>query len=67
MYEEAVTLRMSMNFWKGLGELSLEVTADGLGGEKTVKRRQDPLYHRKKYMRDLLYEKPTKSGLHATA
>ena len=48
-------------------DLSLEVTADGLGGEKTVEsgdRRQDPRYERKTYRRDLLYERSRNSSWH---
>jgi len=46
-------------------DISLEVTADGLGGgEDCGDRRQDPRYDRKTYRRDLLYERPKNSSWH---
>jgi len=55
-----------MNFWKGLGDLSLEVTADGLGGGEDCEEEAGSITE-KIYKRGLLYEKPTNSGLHKTA
>jgi len=67
LYEGAVALRASVNIGKIWEDLSLEVTADGLGGreDRGDRTRQDPRYDREKtYRRDLLYERPRNSSWH---